>query len=88
MFLLAVFTWVVLGIVLGFIASKFVNLHGDDPMMGVLMGGGAGLVGGWLYSLFSGHAVLISNFLPLFYAGGAAIVVLLVWHIWRARAAA
>ncbi len=75
--------WFVFGLVIGFIASKTLNLRGDDPKMGIAAGGGAALVGGWMYSLFSGSAVSGFNVHSLMFAGLAAIVALIAWHSLR-----
>ena len=75
--------WIVLGLIIGFIASKSLNLGDDDPKMGIAMAGGAGLVGGWLYSLFSGAEVTGYNGHSLLFAGVAAIAALIAWHTIR-----
>jgi uncharacterized membrane protein YeaQ/YmgE (transglycosylase-associated protein family) len=75
--------WVALGIIAGFIASKLVSLRGDDPKMGIGLGAIAGLIGGWLYSLFSGSAVTPFNPKSILFAAIAAVAVLVVWHGWR-----
>jgi uncharacterized membrane protein YeaQ/YmgE (transglycosylase-associated protein family) len=80
---LAVFGWIFVGLVIGFIASKALNLAGDDPKMGIAMAGGAALLGGWIYSVCSGAAVSGFNGRSLMFAGLAAIATLIVWHATR-----
>jgi uncharacterized membrane protein YeaQ/YmgE (transglycosylase-associated protein family) len=75
--------WIAFGVIIGFIASKSLNLGDDDPKMGIAMAGCAGLVGGWLYSLFSGAAVTGFNGHSLMFAGFAAIATLIAWHTFR-----
>jgi uncharacterized membrane protein YeaQ/YmgE (transglycosylase-associated protein family) len=75
--------WIVLGLIIGFIASKSLNLGDDDPKMGIAIAGGAGLIGGWLYSLFSGAKVTGYNGHSLMFAGIAAVATLIVWHATR-----
>jgi uncharacterized membrane protein YeaQ/YmgE (transglycosylase-associated protein family) len=75
--------WILLGLIVGFIASKSLNLGDDDPKMGIAVAGGAGLVGGWLYSLFSGAEVTGYNGHSLLFAGLAAIAALIAWHTIR-----
>jgi uncharacterized membrane protein YeaQ/YmgE (transglycosylase-associated protein family) len=75
--------WIILGLLIGFIASKSLNLGDDDPKMGIAMAGGAGLIGGWLYSLFSGSQVTGFNGHSLMYAALAAIATLVTWHAIR-----
>jgi uncharacterized membrane protein YeaQ/YmgE (transglycosylase-associated protein family) len=81
--LIGVAGWIVLGLIAGFIATKLVNLRGDDPRMGICLAAGAALIGGWLYSLFSGSAVTGFNAKSLMFAAIAAVVALVVWHGWR-----
>jgi uncharacterized membrane protein YeaQ/YmgE (transglycosylase-associated protein family) len=75
--------WILFGVIIGFIASKSLNLGDDDPKMGIAMAGGAGLIGGWLYSLFSGAEVTGFNGHSLMFAGLAAVATLIVWHAMR-----
>lgn len=75
--------WIILGLIIGFVASKSLNLGDDDPKMGITMAGAAGLIGGWLYSLFSGSEVTGYNVRSLMFAALAAIVTLVVWHTMR-----
>ncbi|MGD0389549.1 MAG: GlsB/YeaQ/YmgE family stress response membrane protein [Tepidisphaeraceae bacterium] len=86
--LLGVAGWIVLGLIAGFIASKLVNLRGDDPKMGIYLAAAGALIGGWLYSLFSGSAVTGFNAKSLMFAAIAAVVALAVWHGWRRWGAA
>ena len=72
--------WIVLGLIIGFVASKSLNLGGDDPKMGIAMAGGAALLGGWLYSFLSGSAVTGFNGHSLMFAALAAIVTVVAWH--------
>jgi len=81
--LLGVVSWIVLGLIVGFIATNIVNLRGDDPRLGVGMGAIGAVIGGWLYSLISGNAVAISNLKTLLFAAIAAVVALVSWHSWR-----
>ena len=75
--------WVALGLIAGFIVSKLLNLKGDDPKMGIGMAAGGAVVGGVLYSFFSGNAVSGFNVMSIMYAAIAAIVVLIAWHTMR-----
>jgi len=81
--LIGVAGWIVLGLIAGFIATKLVNLRGDDPKMGICLAATGALIGGWLYSLFSGSAVTGFNGKSLMFAAIAAVVALLGWHGWR-----
>jgi uncharacterized membrane protein YeaQ/YmgE (transglycosylase-associated protein family) len=80
---LGTFGWIILGLIIGFIASKSLNIGSDDPKIGICLAGAAGLIGGWLYSLFSGAEVTGYNGRSLMFAGMAAIVALGIWHAMR-----
>ena len=84
--LIGILGWVILGLLAGFIGSKSVNLRGDDPRLGIVLGGAGALVGGWLYSLFSGSEVTPFNRVSLLVAGIVAIAVVVAWHSWRQTA--
>ena len=86
--LVGIFGWIVLGTVAGFIATKMVDLHGDDPRIGTSVAAAGAFVGGWLYSVISGSPVTYFNVHSLFFAAIAAVLVLAAWHGWRARSAA
>jgi uncharacterized membrane protein YeaQ/YmgE (transglycosylase-associated protein family) len=79
--------WIVLGLIVGFIASKVVNLRGDDPAPGIGLGVIGAVIGGWLYTAISGAGVSYFNATSLFFAAVGAAVALRVWHIVRRRSA-
>jgi uncharacterized membrane protein YeaQ/YmgE (transglycosylase-associated protein family) len=83
--LIGILGWVICGVVVGFIGSKIVNLHGDDPTLGIGLGGAGGLVGGWLYSLLSSSPVTALNLWSLLTAGMVALFAVVVWHFIRSR---
>jgi uncharacterized membrane protein YeaQ/YmgE (transglycosylase-associated protein family) len=86
--LIGVVGWIVIGMVVGFIANKVVDLRGDDPKMGICLAAIGALIGGWLYSLFSGSPVTSFNPRSLLFAVIAAAVALVAFHGWRWKAAA
>ena len=59
--LLGIIGWLVVGLVIGFVASKMVDLHGDDPRLGVGVAAGGAIPGRRLYSVFSGNGVSAWN---------------------------
>ena len=46
--------WVVVGVFIGFVASKFVNLRGDDPKLGMAAAVFGAFVGAIIYRIASG----------------------------------
>jgi uncharacterized membrane protein YeaQ/YmgE (transglycosylase-associated protein family) len=83
--LIGIIGWVIVGLLAGFIASKFVNLRGDEPGIGIAVAAGAALVGGGLFSAISGSAVSAFNVWSILFAVLAAVVAMLVWHVVRHR---
>ncbi|HMB95184.1 MAG TPA: hypothetical protein VKK61_04020 [Tepidisphaeraceae bacterium] len=85
--LIGIVSWVVVGLIIGFIASKLVDLKGDDPKLGIALGAAGAIAGGWLYSAISGNAVYVSNMRALIFAAIGAVTALLAWHLIRHNAA-
>src|SRR3954471_17161418 len=52
--LIGIIGWLLVGLIAGFIASKLVNLRGDEPGIGIAVASVAAVVGGWLYCAISG----------------------------------
>lgn len=78
-------SWIIVGLIVGFIASKNVKLHGDDPKLGLACGAVGAVTGGILYRIVSGVAVGFSVW-SILSASLGAIVVVAAWHIMRRRA--
>lgn len=85
MALLAIVEWVVVGLIVGFIASKVVNLRGDDPRLGILAAAGGAVVAAALYTFFSGAGMGAWRPWALAWAAAGGIFGALVWHGVRSR---
>jgi uncharacterized membrane protein YeaQ/YmgE (transglycosylase-associated protein family) len=83
--LLGLISWLVVGIVIGFIASKIVDLRGDDPWMGIGSACAGALFAGILYTLISGTAMAAWNPWSLFWAAMGAAIGAVGWHVVRSR---
>lgn len=81
----AIIGWALVGLVVGFIASKFVNLRGDEPLVGILCAMGGALCGGLLYAYFSGRGVVAWDLWSLVIAAGGAAVTVATYHAIRSR---
>ena len=79
-------SWIIVGAIIGFIASKNVNLRGDDPKLGIACGAIGAVVGGILHHIVSGVAVGF-NLWSILFASISAFVVVAAWHFMRRRAA-
>jgi uncharacterized membrane protein YeaQ/YmgE (transglycosylase-associated protein family) len=85
MVIVSIFGWVVAGIIAGFIASKFVNLRGDDVRFGI----GCAIVGAVVAGVL--HALITGNGLNPWQPWGAGFALIggavgaAVWHLVRSR---
>ena len=83
--ILGIVGWVVVGLLVGFITSKLIDLHGDDPLIGTAVACGGAVVAATLYTLISGAGVSSFNLWSLMFAATGAIAGIVTWHIIRAR---
>ncbi len=74
------FSWIVLGLVAGFIGSKLVNKTGEGLIRDVLLGVVGAIIGGFLFSLFGASGVTGLNLYSLFVAVVGAVIFLVVYH--------
>ena len=77
--------WVVVGLLIGFIASKAVNLRGDDPRAGIGVATIAAVVFAAGYSIISGAGVSAWNLWSILFAAIGAIAGVVTWHLVRSR---
>jgi uncharacterized membrane protein YeaQ/YmgE (transglycosylase-associated protein family) len=84
---MSIVSWIVLGLIAGFIGSKLVNKTGEGFFLDIALGIVGAIVGGWLFSLFGMHGVTGLSFYSLIVAVVGAVVFLVVYHAIRRRAA-
>ena len=77
--------WIAIGLVVGLIASKFVDLHGDDPRLAMGVSCGGAIVAAALYSMISGAGVGAWHGWALFFAALGAGGAVVAWHLVRSR---
>ena len=84
---MSILSWVVLGLIAGFIASKIVNKTGEGLILDIGLGIVGGIVGGFLFNQFGAAGVTGLNIRSMVVAVVGAVIVLLVYHwIFRRRA--
>lgn len=83
---MSIISWIVLGLVAGFIGSKLVNKTGEGFFLDIVLGIVGAVIGGWLFSLFGMHGVTGLNIYSLIVAVVGAVVFLVVYHAIRRRA--
>jgi uncharacterized membrane protein YeaQ/YmgE (transglycosylase-associated protein family) len=77
--------WIVMGLIVGFIATKVANLHGDDPRLGFGVACGGAIIAAALYTMISGAGVSAWNLWSLLFATIGAVVGVVTWHAVRSR---
>ena len=83
---MSIISWIVLGLIAGFIGSKLVNKTGEGFFLDIVLGVVGAVIGGWLFSLFGMHGVTGLNIYSLIVAVVGAVVFLVVYHAIRRRA--
>jgi uncharacterized membrane protein YeaQ/YmgE (transglycosylase-associated protein family) len=84
---MSIISWIVLGLIAGFIGSKLVNKTGEGFVLDIALGIVGAVIGGWLFSLFGMYGVTGLNIYSLIVAVVGAVVFLVVYHAIRRRAA-
>lgn len=80
--------WILLGFVLGLIASKTVSTTGEGTIVDILLGTAGAVIGGWMFSLLGGGGATGFNIETVYSAGIAcvgAIVSLTLYHVFLRR---
>ena len=85
MFFAVLLSWVAAGLIVGFIASKAVNLRGDDPRLGIFAAVIGAVVTGVVYSLITGTSIMTWTMWANVYAAIGALVAVVAWHAIRSR---
>ena len=83
--ILGIVGWMVIALLVGFIASKVVDLRGDDPRLGIAAACGGTIFAAVLYTLISGSGVSAWNPRSLVMAAIGAVVGAVTWHVVRSR---
>lgn len=77
---MGIFSWIVLGLIAGWIGSKIVNRTGEGFFLDIVLGIVGALVGGFLFSLFGAEGVTGLNLYSMVVAIIGSIVVLVIYH--------
>ena len=82
---MSILSWIILGLIAGFIGSKIVNKTGQGVVLDIVLGIIGAVVGGTLFSLFGASGVTGLNIYSLIVAIVGAVVVLWVYHTFISR---
>jgi uncharacterized membrane protein YeaQ/YmgE (transglycosylase-associated protein family) len=76
-------SWIVLGLLAGFIGSKIVNKRGEGFLLDIVLGIVGAIAGGWVFSLFGASGATGLNLYSLLVAVAGAILVLVLYHAFQ-----
>ena len=77
---MSILSWVLLGLIAGFLGSKIVNRHGEGIFPDIVLGIVGAVAGGYLFSFFGAGRVTGFNLYSVLVATVGAVVVLVVYH--------
>jgi uncharacterized membrane protein YeaQ/YmgE (transglycosylase-associated protein family) len=80
---MSVFSWIILGLISGFLASKIVNKTGEGFLLDIALGIVGAVVGGWLFQTFGHQGVSGLNLYSFFVAIVGAVLLLVAYHTVR-----
>ena len=84
---MGIISWVILGLIAGFIGSKIVDRQGEGFWLDIVLGIIGALVGGFLFDLFGATGITGLNIYSMIVAVIGAIVVLLIYNAVMGRRA-
>ena len=73
-------SWILLGLLAGFIGSKIVNKRGEGFLLDIVLGIVGAIAGGWVFSLLGAGGVTGLNLYSLLVAVAGAILFLVLYH--------
>jgi uncharacterized membrane protein YeaQ/YmgE (transglycosylase-associated protein family) len=73
-------TWIFLGLIAGFVASKIVNKKGEGIVLDIILGIVGAVFGGWLFDKFSATGVTGLNLYSILVAVVGAVIILFLYH--------
>jgi uncharacterized membrane protein YeaQ/YmgE (transglycosylase-associated protein family) len=85
---MGILSWIILGLIAGFIGSKIVESQGQGFWLNMALGIIGALVGGFLFSFFGAEGVTGLNIWSMIVAVVGSIVVLLIYNAVTGRRSA
>jgi uncharacterized membrane protein YeaQ/YmgE (transglycosylase-associated protein family) len=77
---MGIISWIILGLIAGFIGSRIVNRQGQGFWLDIALGIIGALVGGFLFDMFGASGVTGLNIYSMIVAVVGAVVVLLIYN--------
>ena len=84
---MSIISWIILGLIAGFIGSKIVNRQGQGFWLDIALGIIGAIVGGFLFEFFGGAGITGLNIWSMIVAIVGSVVVLWVYNALMARRA-
>ena len=85
---MGIISWIILGLIAGFIGSKIVNKQGSGILLDIALGIVGAIVGGFIFDAFGSTGVTGLNLWSMLVAIVGSVVVLVVYHAVAGRRAA
>jgi uncharacterized membrane protein YeaQ/YmgE (transglycosylase-associated protein family) len=82
---MGIISWIILGLIAGFIGSRIVDKQGQGFWLNIALGIIGALVGGFLFDLFGATGITGLNIWSMIVAVVGSIVVLLVYNALTGR---
>jgi uncharacterized membrane protein YeaQ/YmgE (transglycosylase-associated protein family) len=77
---MGIISWIILGLIAGFVGSKIVDSQGQGFWLNIALGIVGALVGGFIFGLFGASGVTGLNVWSMIVAIAGSIVVLLIYN--------
>lgn len=77
---MSIISWIILGLIAGFLGSKIINKSGEGMLLDIVLGIVGAVVGGVIFSFFGASGVTGLNIYSLIVAVIGSIVVLWLYH--------
>ena len=78
-------SWIILGLIAGFVGSKIVNASGSGLLMDIVLGIVGAIVGGMIFNFFGAQGVTGLNIYSMIVAVVGAVVVIYAYHALTGR---
>jgi uncharacterized membrane protein YeaQ/YmgE (transglycosylase-associated protein family) len=82
---MGIISWIILGLIAGFIGSKLVDSQGQGFWLNIALGIVGALVGGYLFDLFGASGVTGLNLYSMLVAIVGSVVVLVIYNALMGR---
>jgi uncharacterized membrane protein YeaQ/YmgE (transglycosylase-associated protein family) len=77
---MSILSWILLGLIAGFLGSKIVNRRGEGIFLDIILGIAGAVAGGYLFNFFGAGRVTALNLYGVLVAIAGAVLVLFVYH--------